>query len=102
MAHHRGDQLWLAPGAAARRLTAPGGNLVERAPIDTAAIAMTTRRHRQLTPSLKFVLTERVAFVLIYRGGRHSSDRTSIDAAMAACTAPRSNQDTGTPPTTST
>jgi hypothetical protein len=52
-------------------LIARGGNLVERAPIKSAAIAMTTRCQRQYTPSLKFVLTERVAFVLIYRGGRH-------------------------------
>jgi hypothetical protein len=51
-------------------LIAPGGHLIERAPIEIAAITMTTRRQRQLTPSLEFVLTEHVAFVLIYRGGR--------------------------------
>jgi hypothetical protein len=52
-------------------LIAPGGHLIERAPVEIAAIAMTTRRQRQLTPSLEFMLTEHVAFVLIYRGGRH-------------------------------
>jgi hypothetical protein len=52
-------------------LIAPGGHLIERAPIEIAAITMTTRRQRQLTPSLDFMLTEHVAFVLIYRGGRH-------------------------------
>jgi hypothetical protein len=51
-------------------LIAPGGRLIERAPVEIAAIAMTTRRQRQLTPSLEFMLAEHVAFVLIYRGGR--------------------------------
>jgi hypothetical protein len=70
VAHHRGDQPWPAPGTATWRLIAPGGHLIERAPVEIAAIAMTTRRQRQLTPSLDFMLTEHVAFVLIYRGGR--------------------------------
>jgi hypothetical protein len=72
VAHHRGDQPWPASGAATWRLIAPGGNLIERAPVEIATIATTTRQ-RQLTSSLQFMLTEHVAFVLIYRGGQHSA-----------------------------